>query len=354
MSWIGLRDTGTLAFDLRGLDAEPVAPPAGDSLPGAALLVEFRHRIAPERRNILRHAVSDGWRSGLTLASEPGGALALMQGTEAESRRWSLRPAALEEGETLVVTLDWSRRLFVLWRPDRQDLTAMPLTGLLPLAIADAARMLTDPEVCRLSPDVDFVALSDRPVPMGPLGGFNPQARVAVPGGQAGVADLVPGQPVLIEGGGIARVVWAGPVTLPARGLYAPLFLRAPYHGLTEDLLVSADIHLRLRGSDIEYLFGHEVVALAARHLTDTRSVIAVPPMPTVRYRQVALDRPGALIVNGLPVEPPGLSRLAGDIDRLALTVARGSAATFVAARPEPCPRLRDFEALTLRRLRAA
>jgi hypothetical protein len=183
-----------------------------------------------------------------------------------------------------------------------------------------------------------------------PLQGIAPQSLVATPAGPVPIGALRAGAEVTLARGGVARVLWAGPVSLPPVGLTAPYLLRAPYLGLAATIALSGDQRLRLRDNLVEYAFATEEVALAARHLADDRSVIAVPRGRPVIWRQVVTDRPGPIVVAGLAVEPldPGLLR----------QTAGALAHDLLAALPDPggaaVPLLRAYEAAMLRRMRAA
>jgi hypothetical protein len=295
----------------------------------------------------------------LSLCLDPAGDLVLLQGQQGDSRTFRLPIPALVPGETVVATLNWDApaRCGTLsaWLPDRPALLQAPVAAPLPLPERDAARIVTDREACRLAPGVVFCAIADAPAATGPVAGVNPGARVAVPGGTVAAGDLRPGDILRLHRGGIARVVWAGRVERPARGRTAPLFLRAPYHGLGQDILASADTALRLSGSEIEYLFGQEIVACPVRLLADQHAVISPPDMAIVRYAAVLVDRPGALIVGGAAIEPLDAAPLGADPALWSLSVAGRMPPGWQApAAPPGCPRLRAHEARSLRRRQAA
>lgn len=368
MSWIGLRDRDTALWQPRGLSrpargsAEPARGPdrAGrdEVMPRGALVLEFAVEAGSGRRNVLRHSTRDPWESMLSVTVEADGAIAVLQGWRGESRGWRLAVPGLSEGETLVLTLQWDgparAGLVSAWLPDRPALFLVPAAPPLPLHRADAARMMTDARACMAAPGVAYLALSDQPVPLGPVGGVHLSAPVEVPGGALPAMDLRAGDAVQLAEGGLARIVWAGTARVPARGRCRPYLLRAPYNGLRADIMASGDLRLRLRGSDIDYVFGTEVVAATVRQLADQRSVVPLLPPPVARYRQFLLDRPGALVVGGAVVEPYDLAALGGD-RRLISVSAPGRAALALGRMPQDGVRpLKDYEALSLRRMRAA
>lgn len=141
-----------------------------------------------------------------------------------------------------------------------------------------------------------------------------------------------------------------GCISPHARGQFQPLFLRAPCLRLDAAILVAADRHIRLADTDIGYRFACKEAGVAAHHLIDSRAVIRVPDPDLMTWHQVMLDRPGALMISGLPVEP--------------FDPVRRRAETASARLPDPAQRphrgrsgppvLLPFEAMPLRRLRAA
>ena len=176
-----------------------------------------------------------------------------------------------------------------------------------------------------------------------------------MPGGFLPASALRAGDAVTLAQGGLARVIWAGSLRLPARGRFRPHVLRAPWNRLETDVVASADLRLRVWGSDVDYLFGESEVAVRVGQLTDQRRVLRPDPPLTMHYRQILLDRPGALIVGGAVVEPWDVEALGGDRRLIAVTAPGGAAAALVGAGRGPSPRtLADHEVRSLRRLQAA
>jgi len=57
--------------------------------------------------------------------------------------------------------------------------------------------------------------------------------------------------------------------TVPARGSFAPIRMRAPYFGLQDDIIISPEQHVVIDGPEVEYLFSCEKVLTPARNLVN-------------------------------------------------------------------------------------
>lgn len=127
---------------------------------------------------------------------------------------------------------------------------------------------------------VAYAGVANHPLTDKPLPGLAGTTRVQTPNGLMPVADLQPGMSVLTQSGEEQTIRWIGQTELLARGPTAPIRLRAPYFGLTEDITVSRNQKLLLTGSEVEYLFGEEQVLA---RVEDIRRASAA---------QISLDRP--------------------------------------------------------------
>jgi len=357
MSWIGLRDSLGGTLQPQGLGGPVSGQVNSDAvLARGTLLIEFRHDPADHPRNILRYSARDPWPAGLTLCLDPDATLRLMltQGRQALSYR--LPMTALIPGEAVLVNYSWDAPARRGWLSsqltDREALFQTALAAPLPPSLRDAGRIMRDDSACPVAPGVVFAALADHILPAGPLPMLGADTMIAIPHGAHPIGALRPGQSVLTTDGSTAQIRWAGACDIPARGRFAPILLRAPYLGLDRDLVMAADQRLQLGGSEVEYLFGGEQVAVPVRHLADNRSVMPQPSGPVIRYHHLLLDRHAGIIANGAAIESLDASLLS-DSAVLAQSVLAGIVDLPRGPRL-PWPVLRDFEALTLRRLRAA
>ena len=135
----------------------------------------------------------------------------------------------------------------------------------------------------------DLQALCTRARPPGPVLWFGLTEGIAPPGaapwmglrtpvetslGPVLAGHLKPGDILITEDGPIPLRA-AQRLALPARGSFAPVLLRAPFFGQTQDLLVSADQLLAISGPEVEYLFGTDAVLMPAGALVDGRTALS-------------------------------------------------------------------------------
>lgn len=125
---------------------------------------------------------------------------------------------------------------------------------------------------------------------------------IAVPGGEAAVETLRPGDLVLTRDGGARPLVWVGRRTVPARGRFAPVEFEPGSVGNARTLLLSRQHRLRFSGWRAELLFGEEAVLIPAAHLVDGRR-IRVRDGGMVTYVHLMFDRHAIVFAEGAEAE---------------------------------------------------
>jgi hypothetical protein len=171
-------------------------------------------------------------------------------------------------------------------------------------------------------PAITGIAFADHLLPLGPLPGLLAGTVVTTPDGPRSVETLRPGDMVLTAERGWQPLRWQGGIELPALPGFAPIRLRAPYHGLDRDLVVLPDQPIALAGRDIEYQFGTERVLVAARDLVDGRRVLTEPVrVTTLHCHALLLDRPEVVHASGGWVQSLNLGHIAQHPRRAALSV---------------------------------
>lgn len=137
---------------------------------------------------------------------------------------------------------------------------------------------------------VAYAGLANHPLPAQPVPGLAGETRVRTPHGERPVHTLRPGMEVLTASGGTETIRWIGATEQMARGVSAPILLRAPYFGLDEDLLVSRSQRIMLRGSEIDYLFGTDQVLARVDDIRRANSAQISLAAPIVTIFHLLLD----------------------------------------------------------------
>lgn len=357
MAWIGLADRGAARFHSPGLGAlDRPEPPDVSSrlLPRGTLYLEMDFEDATRWHPLVDAFSPYPAPAALSLTVAPDGTVVLSLSQDGDLHRHRLSTRLTPGDHRVVLTYAWDAPAGTghlgLWIPDRALWQAVPVSAppALPLELMRG--------ICLAGPgsEARLLAVAAHPLPAGPLPSLPGSARIATPEGETRLQDLAPGHLVETDAG-VARVIWAGSETLPARGRFAPLRLRAPYFGAARDLILAPSQRLHLAGSEVEYLFGEEFVLAEARHLADQTAILPVRGLDTVRYHQILLDRAGVLRANGCPTESfdagpllthPGLRALSLLSDLPARHLPRLA--------PRAAPMLRGFEAVTLTAMRAS
>lgn len=93
--------------------------------------------------------------------------------------------------------------------------------------------------------------------------------------GSVCAGHLKPGDIIMTYDRGPVPLRAAVPLALPARGSFAPVLLRAPYFGQSQDMLVSADQPIVIGGLETEYMFDRDSVLVPAISLVDGRTAFS-------------------------------------------------------------------------------
>jgi len=157
---------------------------------------------------------------------------------------------------------------------------------------------------------IDYAGISDHFVPPMPLPGLAAGAAVDTPDGPRPVETLHPGMLVNTGLHGVQPIRWIGRTEPLARGSTAPIEMRAPYFGLSNDTSVARNQRILLSGPDIEYLFGEDHVLARAGDLVNGRSARLCMTYPTRVYHHILLDDHDCLMAGRCRFE----SVLLGDI----------------------------------------
>lgn len=215
----------------------------------------------------------------------PNGAVSVEYG------RFSFESPAgfLSFGDPLMVHFSWD----ILGRSDALILENTESgnrlsTPIGPIRINNARTLL--PGQQDRSVAIDFAGIANHFVPAMPLPGIATGARIETPYGPRPIETLRAGMLVNTVSRGVQPIRWIGTTEPLARGQTAPIEMRAPYFGLTDDICVARTQRLLLSGPDIEYLFGEDHVLARAGDLVNGRSARLTMTRPTRTYHQILLD----------------------------------------------------------------
>ena len=225
--------------------------------------------------------------------------------------------------------------------------TTTPLP--MPLEIIEA--LLAQNPQASVSPNITFMGVSDQIEPVGFTPSIAEHALIDTPAGSMPIQNLLCGDLVTTLDNGPQPIRWICERTVPTRGLFQPLRLRAPFFGLRQDTLVAPEQRLVFENTEIEYMFGVESVLVEARHLINNVNVIREPTMgDSIRLFQLLFDNHEIITVSGCPMESLFIGQIADHPEMLKSTLLAGLPAKDVPSHKEIArPLLRSYEAMALK-----
>lgn len=140
---------------------------------------------------------------------------------------------------------------------------------------------------------------------------FTPDTRLATPIGPRMIGDLQPGDMIETRDNGPQEVLWCGHRRMTGARLYAmphlrPIRFKAGALGIgrpDEDLLVSPQHRMLLKGPAAQALFNTPEVLVAAEDLLNDQTVIVDHTLREVTYVHILLQRHNVIWANGLESE---------------------------------------------------
>jgi len=147
--------------------------------------------------------------------------------------------------------------------------------------------------------------------------------RIRTSCGDKRVDELMSGDLVQTKDNGLQPIRWIGQRRVTGARLYAmpqmrPIRLRAHILGQGEpdqDLLVSPDHRILIKGPMAQSLFNTQEVLVAARHLVNDRSITPDRSVRSLNYVHLMLDRHEILFANG--VECDSFHPAGADLDQI-------------------------------------
>lgn len=324
-----------------------------------SVVIETRLPQLRRLKPLVRVTTGGAWPMSFALQALPGGGLSVVLDQAGAVVSHLLDCADAGRADILRITYAWDGPARTGWlaieRPDTDQITLLPCPNPRPFHRSQIAAMTGEGGDRYLSPEVLFLAVSERIEPVGPMPTLTADTPIATPDGTRRAGELQRGDLVLTATGESVPVLHALQRTVPARGSFAPVSLRAPYFGLTRDIAVATTQKLLIGGSEVEYLFGREAVRLQAGHLLGTPQVRPAPTGWLVPYVQLLLPEQEVLMAAGCLLESLCAGRIRRKPDLLRASIFAGlDRSTLPEHAPPPGPMLRAFDAIVLAEHRAA
>lgn len=359
MTWFGVTDHAEGRFSKTGLCGGPKASSLGKLLERGTLMFETQVAGQDCPHDLLGFSHPFPWPRDLTFRGIPGGGISMVHRNDTDTTHAAVRWADDGRTNTLRVTYAWNApegwgRL-ALERPEGNQIVCRPVHLPRPLMTTDLRDLMLAHPGRILSNEVRFGAVSDHILPVGPMPSLHPSTPIATPSGYRAAESLKRGDTVLTDVGDIAPVLHTVRHSVPARGSFAPVRVRAPYFGLQRDIVVAPEQRLVISGSDVEYIFGQEAVLVPARHLVNGHAAIWSDAASTADYVQVILPRHEALVAAGCALESLYIGRMRRDAERLDASILADIPSRLLPEHGRPIHQvLGPFEAITLVGQRAA
>lgn len=221
--------------------------------------------------------------------------------------------------------------------------------------LSDLVALACPKGLTEIDPDVIFVALSTEIEPVGPMPTLSPSVPIETAHGLSLAMALKQGDVVRAADGKLVPVLHAVSRSVPALGSFRPVRLRAPYFGLTQDVVVSRHQRLLVSGPEVEYLFGREEVLIPASALVNGYAGHFEPAPRFVTYHQVLLPHHDAVRIPDAALETLYIGRMRRDKTLLSSSVLSDLPRALLPEHHRAGYQvLRAFEAITLAEARAA
>ncbi len=140
---------------------------------------------------------------------------------------------------------------------------------------------------------------------------FTPETRLATPHGLRAIRELRTGDQILTRDNGPQEVLWSGHRRMSGARLYAmphlrPIRFRSGALGIgrpDEDLLVSPQHRMLVKGAAAQALFNTPEVLVAAEHLVNDQTIMVDHALREVTYVHILLERHNIVWANGMETE---------------------------------------------------
>ncbi len=364
MTWLALTDKADRRLSLRGLGHEkrdtPVCPDQPDQiLNRGSIMLETLVAEDSKPQVLFGYTQPHPTHRSLVFQAIPGGGVAMVHVQGDRIAHAAIAHKNAGRAEVLRLTYAWDIKYnwgrLTLEQVGEGTVTSVAVDDPLPMTLDDLRDLMLGRGQQHYGADMVFAALSDQIEPIGPGPTLSPDTPIATPWGYRNAGSLKRGDTVYTAEGVVVPVLQNVSRTVPARGSFAPIRMRAPYFGLQQDIIIAPDQHVVIDGPEVEYLFAREKVLTPARHLVNGFAALAEPAGHTIRYSQLILPQHETVTAAGAPLESMYIGRMRRDAHQLASSVLFGVDRGDLPEHAAPSHKvLKWYEAIHLAKRRAA
>jgi len=363
MGWIGIADNQSGMFQIEGLEDRPDVPNylsiADGKLLKGTLLFETKPADTNEQQTLLAMQSHEHHREVFAIKTIQDKGLVMVDAQSKEPIHKALALPKDIENETMRITYTWdvTREVARLTceLPDLGIAEGTEIKNPNAIAIQDLYMLLVEMKQGRCAAQTDYLAISGRIEPVGPMPGLTGVAEIMTPQGAKPIHTLKRGDLVVTDQGESQPILNVAHRRVPCRGSFRPICLRAPFFNLTEDLVVAPQQRLALNGTDVEYTFTSENVLIAASRLIDSRSAYYTKGDGFVTYYNLLLPNHEVLDAAGCLTESLYIGRLRRKSQILKSSVLSGVRKSNLPEHAKTAyPVLKEFEAAALNSSRVA
>ncbi|WP_204112386.1 Hint domain-containing protein [Shimia biformata] len=295
----------------------------------------------------------------LALQSVPGGGVSLVIEKTGKVFHAAVNLLADGRADIIRITYSWDLKSglgrLAVEKPDKARTVQSVVENPAALSRADLRELALKGAQVIVGQEVQLFAASTHIEPIGPMPALTTTVPILTPNGYVSAGKIRRGDVVTTLEGGNMPVLDVVKRTVPARGLFEPVRLRAPYFELKRDIVVAGNQRLVIGGSRVEYLFGAEHVLVQARHLVNGSAAVREREHWLVTYVHILLPDHEAVVAAGTFVESLNIGRMRRKPDlHSASLLARHPRRDLPEHSRTICPVLAPFEAIILAEQRAA
>ncbi len=366
MAWIAIADHTDVQFDAQGLGTNGARPqahvrglPPDLLVPKGSLVIETGLSPHKKPQPLLTFSPGNAGALSISLQAIPGGGLTLVIANGDDLQHCAISHADTGRTDLLRITYAWDAParigMIAAERTGTEAIALHPIKAPKPILMRDLHALFYGEGRRDFAEDVVYFSAATHVTGIGPAPSLTPDTPIATPNGYRPIETLKRGDTVLTNTGEVVPVLHRIDSVVPARGLSKPMILRAPYFGLKQNISVAPNQHLVIRGSEVEYLFGHEAVLVPARNLAGAPTADSRYHAGTIRYCQLLLPGHEALDAAGTAAESLYIGRIRRKPHLLAASrFADLDQATLPDHGKSLYPVLRAFDAQVLADYRAA